>query len=75
MIRADRRGGTPEYTHSASWNENENVESAVITHLGKTCEVPKSKVWVNTNNHSKTPYFKFATDQQFIDEIIKPLCG
>ena len=75
MIRADRRAGTPGHTYNVSYNVNERIKDAVITHKGKECIVNKSYIWENTDNPDTTAYFKYATDQEFLDTVINPLCG
>ena len=75
MIRADRRAGTPEHTYTQSFNVNENISKAVITRKGKTCLVSKSLIWENTMNADVGAYFKYSTDQEFLDRVINPICG
>ncbi len=75
MIRADRRAGTPEHTYTQSFNVNENISKAVITRKGKTCLVSKSLIWENTMNADVGAYFKYSTDQEFLDKVINPICG
>jgi len=75
MIRADRRAGTPEHTYNVSYNVNEKINKAVITHKDKKCEVKKDMIWENTYNPDVSAYFKYATDQEFLDTVIIPLCG
>ena len=75
MIRADRRAGTPEHTYTQSFNVNENISKAVITRKGRTCLVSKSLIWENTMNADVGAYFKYSTDQEFLDKVINPVCG
>lgn len=75
MIRADRRAGTPEHTYGVSYNVNEKIKDAVITHKGKECVVNKKLIWENTQDPNATAYFKYATDQDFLDTVINPVCG
>jgi hypothetical protein len=75
VIRADRRGGTPEMSHSVSWNSNEKISDALISYQDKTCIVSKDKIWKNTRNGDLTQDFKYATDQEFLDKVIKPNCN
>lgn len=75
MIRADRRAGTPEHTYSVSFNQNERISEATLTYQGNTCHVPKSMIWENTNDPDSTAYFKYATDQEFLDQVVNPRCG
>tara|TARA_Y100000768_G_scaffold385360_1_gene371311 strand:- start:612 stop:1649 length:1038 start_codon:yes stop_codon:yes gene_type:complete len=75
MIRADRRAGTPEHTYSVAFNQNERINEATLTYQGRTCHVPKSMIWENTNNPDTTAYFKYATDQEFLDQVVNPRCG
>lgn len=75
MIRADRRYGAPEYTYKSKFNIHERVSEATVTHKGKTCYVAKSLLWTHTNNTDQRPFFKFASDQEFLDVIANPICG
>ena len=75
MIRADRRAGTPEHTYNVSYNVNEKIRDAVITHKGKECIVNKNMIWENTDNPDTTAFFKYASDQEFLDTVINPICG
>jgi hypothetical protein len=75
MIRADRRAGTPEHTYTQSFNVNENISKAIITRKGKTCLVSKDLIWENTMNADVGAYFKYSTDQEFLDKVINPICG
>lgn len=75
MIRADRRAGTPEHTYTQSFNVNEKVSKATITRKGKTCLVSKDLIWKNTQNADIGAYFKYSTDQEFLDKVINPICG
>ena len=75
MIRADRRAGTPEHTYSQSFNVNEQISRATITRKGKTCLVSKNLIWENTMNADVGAYFKYSTDQEFLDKVINPICG
>ncbi len=74
-IRADRRAGLPEKTHKVAFNKNERSK-AVIKHQGKSCYVSKSDIWANsTNGEHTTPYFKYKSDQEFLDQVIRAKCG
>ena len=75
MIRADRRAGTPEHIWAQSFNVNEKIAQATITRKGKTCVVSKELIWVNTKNADIGAYFKYGTDQEFLDKVINPICG
>jgi len=75
MIRADRRAGTPEHTYTQSFNVNEQISKATITRKGKTCLVSKDLIWENTKNADIGAYFKYSTDQEFLDKVINPICG
>ena len=75
MIRADRRAGTPEHTYGVSYNVNERIRDALITHKDKECIVNKNMIWENTENPDVTAYFKYASDQDFLDIVINSICG
>lgn len=75
MIRADRRAGTPEHTYNVSYNVNEKIKKATLTRKGKSCEVSKDLIWENTDNADVTAYFKYKTDQEFLDRVVNPVCG
>lgn len=75
MIRADRRSGTPEHIYSTAFNINEKTDKATITHKGKTCYVSKRLIWENADNADLGAYFKYSTDQEFLDQVINPHCG
>ena len=75
MIRADRRAGTPEHIYTQSFNVNEKISKATITRKGKTCLVSKDLIWENTHNADVGAYFKYSTDQEFLDQVINPICG
>lgn len=68
-IEASRRGGSPEYTYKVPFNSNENIKQAIIKHQGKVCKVSKSVIWEGTNS-DQSVYFKYNTDQEFLDEVI-----
>lgn len=69
-IEASRRAGTPEHTYSTPFNSNENVKKAIIKHKGKVCRVSKKVIWENTLDTDKKAYFKYNTDQEFLDSVI-----
>jgi hypothetical protein len=75
MIRADRRAGTPEHIYDVRFNVNEHIDKAVITRKGKTCLVKKDLIWENAHNPDKGAFFKYDTDQEFLDQVINPICG
>lgn len=75
MIRADRRAGTPEHIYSQAYNVNERIKVATITHQEKTCYVSKDLIWQGAFDLNFFTYFKHSTDQEFLDEVINPLCG
>jgi hypothetical protein len=75
MIRADRRAGTPEHTYNVSYNVNEKIKKATLSRKGKSCDVSKDLIWENTNNPNITAYFKYKTDQEFLDKVVNPVCG
>ena len=75
MIRADRRAGTPEHTYNVSYNVNEKIKHATLTRKGMSCDVPKNMIWENTENADKSAFFKYQTDQEFLDRVVNPLCG
>ncbi len=68
-IEASRRGGSPERTHKASYNSNENIKQAIIKHKGEVCKVSKSVIWEGTNGTGLIN-FKYNTDQEFLDQVI-----
>lgn len=75
MIRADRRGGLPERVYPRAINDQEDASHAIITYRGRTCRVPKVKVWSNVYSKRTPPVFRYATDQSFLDQVIEPHCG
>lgn len=75
MIRADRRAGSPELNYRSSFNVNEKIREAIVTHKGKECLVPKELIWEGANEPNSYPYFKYETDQEFLDVVINPVCG
>lgn len=75
IIRADRRAGSPEYTYKQAFNVYEKIDKAQITHKGKTCYVAKAMIWENSNNHKNYVHFRYASDQQFLDQVVNPHCG
>ena len=74
MIRVDRRAGTPEHIYTQSFNRNERIREATLTHQGKTCYVPKELIWENAHNADLTTYFKYKSDQEFLDRVVNPRC-
>jgi len=74
MIRVDRRAGTPEHIYDVSYNKNENIKKAIVTHKGKKCLVPKELIWENAHNADKATYLKHASDGDFLKEVINPVC-
>ena len=74
LIRADRRAGSPERIYPHSYNQYEDIRHAIITYQNQTCRVPKNLIWVNTLSQRATPYFKYATDQEFLAKVIRPYC-
>lgn len=75
MIRVDRRAGTPEHIYTQSFNRNERIKDATLTHQGKTCHVSKDLIWENATNPDKTVYFKYKTDQEFLDRVVNTRCN
>jgi hypothetical protein len=75
IVRADRRAGAPEYTYKNSFNVNEQKDKALISHKGKKCYVAKTLLWENSTDHDNLVYFKYPSDQQFLDEVVNPKCG
>lgn len=73
MIRVDRRAGTPEHNYNVSYNVNERIKQATLTHKGKTCYVPKEVIFANANNADLGAYIKYETDQELLDAI-NPIC-
>lgn len=74
MIRVDRRAGTPEHIYTQSFNRHERLREATLTHQGKTCYVPKELIWENAHDADKTTYFKYRSDQEFLDRVVNPRC-
>ena len=74
MIRADRRGGLPERIYRESTNRYEDIRQAVIRYQGRECRVPKNLIWNHTLSQRAVPYFKYATDQEFLSKVIRPYC-
>ena len=75
MIRADRRSGTPRHIYKVSFNSNEKISKATITHKGKTCFVAKELIWENAYNPSTTAYLKYESDEELLSKVINPECG
>jgi hypothetical protein len=74
MIRVDRRAGTPEHIYTQSFNRNERIREATLTHQGKTCYIPKELIWENAHDADKSTYFKYKSDQEFLDRVVNPRC-
>lgn len=74
MIRADRRAGTPEHIYAQSFNRHERIREATLTHAGKTCYVPKELIWENAHDANKGAFFRYGTDQEFLDQVVNPRC-
>ena len=74
VIRADRRAGTPEHNYNTAFNINERTSEAIVTHQGKVCYVPKSMIWINFDNANEGAYFKYTTDQEFLDVVANGYC-
>lgn len=74
LIRTDRRGGIPNKKHITSFNINERPNEATITYKDKICYVDKDLIWKNTLGDDGKVIFRFASDQDFLDHIINPLC-
>ncbi len=74
MIRVDRRSGTPEHIYTQSFNRNERIKDATLSHQGKTCYVPKELIWINANDADKGVVFKYSSDQEFLDQVVNPRC-
>ena len=74
MIRADRRGGLPERIYREATNRYEDIRQAIITHQGRECRVPKNLIWNHTLSQRAVPYFKYASDREFIAKVIRPYC-
>ncbi len=75
MIRVDRRAGTPEHIYTQSFNQNERIREATLTHRGRTCYVPKDLIWANATNPDLGAYVLHATDQEFLEKVVNPKCG
>lgn len=75
MIRVDRRAGTPEHIYNQSFNVNEKIKQATITHKRKTCLVNKELIFENARNADIGAYFKYSNDEEFLSKVIRPICG
>jgi hypothetical protein len=75
MIRVDRRAGTPEHIYTQSFNSNERIKDATITHAGKTCYVNKALLWQNAEDPDLEAYFMHDSDQALLDQVINPRCN
>jgi hypothetical protein len=75
MIQVNRRAGTPRHNYNVSFNRNEKLKHATLTHNGKTCTVLKSDLWHNTDNGNVSTYLKYESDQELMDNVITPQCG
>lgn len=75
MIRADRLGGLPERAYPRASNQHEDPQNALITYRGRSCRVPKVKIWKHAHSKRIRPSFRYATDRAFLEEVIKPHCG
>jgi hypothetical protein len=75
MIQADRRAGTPRHNYNVSFNRNEKIKHATLTHKGQSCQVLKRDLWHNTDNGDVSAYLKYESDQELMDKVITPQCG
>lgn len=75
MMRADRRAGTPRHIYRTSYNSNEKVSKATLTHNGETCYVDKALIWGNAGNADMGAYLLYESDRELMDKVITPICG